>query len=383
MLEKVPVSLADQIQPPVFPQVFEKNIEGKETLVIQVFPGGQKPYCLAAEGIEKGVYIRVGAHTRRAEGAVLEELRLLRTRLSFDEAPVAACPLTDLQASRLPPNLRTEKAMLSLDVVRRDPFSGAVQPTRGGVLMLCSHPEKLIPEAYIIISRMRGNAGRNTIHTQEITGTLPEQSESALALLEEWLGRNPVVHGARYTASGRQLPPEAVREAVNNALFHRQYSIPGPIKIAYYADRLEIFSPGHFAGPFIPESLGDGVSYIRNRVVCHTARRLGLIEKRGTGIRLIQDAMAARGLPAPLFQEGDNWFKVTLVFTPVAAAASGQTPEGAVMDLFNSLVEISSAQVCKKLGVSKATAVKVLSQLMLKEAIIKTGKGPFTRYRIK
>jgi len=85
LLERLPVSLADRIQPPLYPQIFEKNIEDKELLIIQVFPGNQKPYFIASEGIEKGVYIRVGAHTRRAAGETLEELRLLRQRMGYDE----------------------------------------------------------------------------------------------------------------------------------------------------------------------------------------------------------------------------------------------------------------------------------------------------------
>jgi predicted HTH transcriptional regulator len=81
------------------------------------------------------------------------------------------------------------------------------------------------------------------------------------------------------------LDPEVIDQLLErlpvslaNALFHRQYSISGATKVALYADRLEIFSPGHFAGPFIPESPGDGTGYIRNRVIAHLARRLRLIE---------------------------------------------------------------------------------------------------------
>ncbi len=383
LLEKLPMSLADQIQPTLFPQVFEKTIEGKEVLIIQVFPGGQKPYFIASEGIGRGVYIRVGSHTRRAEGELLEELRLQRHRLSYDEALVLTCSSKELILKILPSSLRSQKALLSMDLIKNDPFTGDIHPTRGGILMLHPHPEKYVPEAYTILSRMRGNSGRNTIESLEIKGHLSQQSDSIYDVLTRWLSKNPRIVKTRYVGQKPTLPMEVVREAVNNALFHRQYSIAGPIKIALYSDRLEIFSPGHFAGPFIPSSLGDGTSYIRNKVICFTARHLNLIEKRGTGIRLIMEIMSSAKLPDPIFEEGPNWFKVTLFNIKNNSSANDPASyDEIILELFEEKSLISSADVCGILGVSKATAVGYLGKLKLKGLIQTIGKGPKTRYKI-
>ncbi len=131
---------------------------------------------------------------------------------------------------------------------------------RGSILVLHPSPDKYVPEAYSIVSRMRGDKGRNTIESHDVMGPIPEQGDTIMAILEQWLGREPALKGARYLNLKWRLPIDAVREAVNNALLHRQYSIPGALKIAFYTTRLEIFSPGHFAGPFIPDCLGDGTS---------------------------------------------------------------------------------------------------------------------------
>jgi ATP-dependent DNA helicase RecG len=383
LLERLPVSLADLIYPPIFPQVFEKTIDGKEVLILQVFPGSQKPYFISAAGMEKGVFIRVGSHTRRASGPVLDELRLLRSRTLYDEAPVPECPVKELQTNLLPSTLRTKQALLSLDIIRHDTFSASLHPTRGGVLMLHPSPHRYVPEAVTIVSRMRGDRGRDTIETHEISGSLGEQSDTTIALLEEWLARDHGLRGSRYSPRNAALPLPAVREAINNALFHRQYSIPGAIKAALYADRLEVFSPGHFAGPFIPETLGDGTSYIRNRVIAVLARRLNFIEKRGTGIRLIKDVMADSRLPEPVFQEGAQWFKVTLYFSGHAEFAEHeQPPEKAILTLFETKSEISSADVRSLLKVSKATSVSFLDRLITDKKIVRVGKGPKTRYKI-
>lgn len=381
LLERLPVSFADRIQPPLFPQLFEKNIEGKEVLVIQVFPGNQKPYFIASEGMEKGIYIRVGAHTRRAVGEMLEELRLLRSRIGYDEQPVPSCKSSALDVSALPASLQSEKGLISLEVLRVDNHSGALYPTRGGILMFHPQPHTFVPEAYVICSKMRGAKGRDTLESHEITGMLPTQLEHTVEILESWLGREPSLRGVRYTNRKTALPVEAVREALANALFHRQYSIPGAVKVALYAERLEVFSPGHFAGPFIHDYLGDGTSYIRNKVIAFAARKLNLMEKRGTGIRLILDSMRDSGLPAE-FIEGPGWFKVKLGLIPTGTSVSPPTSEEVVMNLFSSKAEITSADVCTALEMSKATAVAVINALLNKKRIIRVGKGPRTRYRV-
>ncbi|ETR66161.1 MAG: ATP-dependent DNA helicase RecG, partial [Candidatus Magnetoglobus multicellularis str. Araruama] len=295
-----------------FPQIYEQTIDDKEVVVIQVFPGGHKPFFIASEGTQKGVYIRVGAHTRRAEGELLNELLLNRSRLSYDEEIIDTLPIDKLDLNILPSHLQTEKAMLSLGLIKHNPFTGKLCPTRGGVLMLFENPERFIKEAFCIISKMSGREGYDTIESHDISGCIPKQSLHVINLLKEWLGIYYEVDGPHLKNRALKLPLIAIREAVNNALFHRQYSIQGPIKIALFTNRLEIFSPGHFSGPFIPESLGDGTSYIRNSVISQTARRLNLIEKRGTGIKLIIESVHNYGLPHPLFEEGSNWFKVSL-----------------------------------------------------------------------
>ena len=395
LLERLPVSIADTILPTVTPLIHTKTIEDKEVVVIKVFQGMQKPYFIAKDGLERGVFIRIGSHTRRAEGALRDELLLKQQRLEYDEAPVVHCPREDLNLSLLPKGLRSEKALFSLDVLHRDQFSGEVSPTRGGILMLHPHPERLVPEAEVVISRMRGIEGRNTIESQVIQGPIPDQAEACIDILSSWLGVELRLKGAAYKPTDYKLPREAIREAVLNALFHRQYSIAGATKIALYADRLEIFNPGHFAGPFIPESLGDGTSYIRNRVVCGIARRLHLIEKRGTGIALIRSSMRNDGHPEPQFIEGPNWFKVILIFeknhlSPKTTHTPATSPFGArdtmplhdrILEYMRSKVEAASADIARELGVSKATAIAHLNILQSEGRIKRIGAGPRTRYR--
>jgi ATP-dependent DNA helicase RecG len=382
LLNRLPVSIADQVLPPMIPLVYTRTMSGKEVVVVQVYPGMQKPYYLAAEGVVKGVYIRVGAHTRRAEGGELEELALFSRRMTYDETPVMECELSELDLSGLPRGLQTEKGLFSLDLIARDPNTGKVYPTRGGVLMFHPEPHRFISEAEAIVSRMRGSHGRDTVETHVVQGSLPEQADQIVELIIGWTASSPQVRGVRYQPTELALPSVAIREVVLNALCHRQYCIRGACKVALYPDRLEVFSPGVFAGPFVKEHLGDGSSYIRNKVIGQVARRLSLIEKRGTGIRAIFDSMEASGLRPPEFEEGANWFKVTLRTDHRERPVAQGGVENVIMDLFLKKNSIKRPDVESALGVSRATAVSLLDNLIKQGRLKRVGRGPQTRYEV-
>ncbi|MBF0197409.1 MAG: putative DNA binding domain-containing protein [Planctomycetes bacterium] len=380
--EKLNTTLYDLISPPIFPQIYEQNIEGKSCLVIRVFPGNQKPYFINSEGIEKGVYLRIGPHTRRASDEMLEELKLQRRRLTYDEEPLLDIGFGELDLSPLPKALLSENSIGSLDLFEYDRLNGEKRPRRGAVLMFHPEPHKWVREAYVIISRMAERTGRKTIESHDIYGPLPLQSEAVLELLCQWLGQNYTLRGTKYEAATSILPLSVLREAIQNAIFHRNYSLPGPIKIALYPDRLEIFSPGHFAGPFVPQELGNGASYIRNKVICQLSRRLQLIEKRGTGIKLIMDTMKQLQFPMPLFEEGAGSFKVTMRWVDSQQSnfnSSEEKDQKIILDLLKK-GPTSSSKIAKKLEVSKATALKSIDKLILGGKVVKKGRGPNTQY---
>ncbi len=107
---------------------------------------------------------------------------------------------------------------------------------------------------------------------------------------------------------------------------------------------------------------------------------MGLIEKRGTGIKLMQDTMHDFGLRPPLFEEGPQWFKVTLSKTRSDMSITSDHYEERIMELFETESEIANSDVCKLIDVSKATAVALLGKLIAKGKIVREGRGPRTRY---
>jgi predicted HTH transcriptional regulator len=107
---------------------------------------------------------------------------------------------------------------------------------------------------------------------------------------------------------------------------------------------------------------------------------MGLIEKRGTGIQVILTSCREMNLKPPKFEEGPNWFKVTLFTESAAGSQPTKSQSEAIRELFETNVSITSAQVMKAFGMSKATAVKYLEQLIREGTIKRIGRGPKTEY---
>ena len=140
-------------------------------------------------------------------------------------------------------------------------------------------------------------------------------AEEALA----FCSRNMKVRTVVDTQTGErrdvpEYPLVAIREAILNALIHRDYSLHTegtPIQIDFFTDRLEIHSPGALYGRMTVEQLGQGRPDLRNPTLAVMAETLTQAENRYSGIPTMRREMAAMGLPEPVFENRRNEFVVT------------------------------------------------------------------------
>jgi ATP-dependent DNA helicase RecG len=106
-----------------------------------------------------------------------------------------------------------------------------------------------------------------------------------------------------------ELPEEALREAILNAIAHRDYYSTGNIQVGIYKDRVEIDNPGGLVGKMKVEEL-FGRSLPRNPLLFGLMQRMNLVEKIGSGLMRIQNAMKEYDLPGIEFEADSNWFKI-------------------------------------------------------------------------
>lgn len=381
LYDEFPNSLYDSTSPTLLPQIYEKRIEEESILIIQIPPSPKKPYYLKHDGFPKGVYVRVGSNTRRANPDYIEDLVREGNRLNFDEELISHDMeilsnklLQQFYGKQIKITRLVSDKVVGLSATNLDSY----QPTVTGVLFFTDEPQTYLPEASVICTFFKGDSGREIIQTQELTGPLDKLTEDSFRLLQAWLTRDYKMHGVRLQG-GSLIPAVALREAIINAVIHRKYSIPGAIKIALYEHHLDILSPGCFPGLVDLENLGDGTTFLRNPHIARLAHRLGLIEKLGSGIRLIFDSCKNAGLKAPQYTEGADTVKVTFYFERIRQAE--QSDEEVIHFLIEKQNEITIQDVINNLQVSRNTATRKLNKLVKEKKVIRMGKGPAVRYR--
>ncbi|MCS5707336.1 putative DNA binding domain-containing protein [Candidatus Berkiella cookevillensis] len=376
-----PNSLYDSASPNLVPQIYEQNFGEKTVAVIEIPASPRKPYFLKSVGVANGTYIRIGSSTRKANQEYIEDLVREAQRITYDEEIVHQS--IDVLSSELLKNFYgkgvTYKRLLADKILTQQVANKELlAPTIAGVLMFTEEPQAYVPEALIRCTRFKGKEGRDIIRTEEITGSIEQQSAIVMKVLETWLATDYELQGAKL--KGRlPIPEEALREAVLNALMHRKYNIPGAIKIAIYDDRLEIFSPGCFPGLVDINNLGDGITYLRNPVVVRLAHRMGLIETLGSGIRLIFDSCYKAGIKAPEYHDEGDFVKVIFYFHPHLDKKSDTE---AILALIQLTKQTTAGEVAEYLGVSRNTAIRKLSALVQKNQLVKVGKGPSVKYKL-
>jgi ATP-dependent DNA helicase RecG len=242
----------------------------------------------AAEADALGFLFRRGALGRKAEGRTLNA-----------EQPAAGMQPHQMNATQ------AEEQTVS---VQRSAFS---VPTNAGLLLFGRDVERFFPQCEVTLVRYRGREMGDEFIREDVRDTLPETVRRAEIWLAEHMRR-----GSRMVGFERedwtQFPIGAVREALVNAVAHRDYTVRGEgIRIALFGDRLECYSPGRLPGHVTLANMLEE-RYSRNETLVQVLADYGLIERLGYGIDRMLRQMAEAGLPPPEFRETAAGFLVTL-----------------------------------------------------------------------
>ena len=388
IMEFINKSIFEASCPPIIPLVYIQRIADKTLLIIEVSAGMNKPYYRKSEGLDKGTYIRLGRSTLRATSDIIEELKWQSRGRLFDMMPVYHTSLENLDMKKVLEFLNSRKTAkikaISNEIL--DSYNliveehSSVYCSFGSILLFGKRPQKFLSEAMIICTHFSGIDGRNAIASIDCMGTLFEQFDMAYNFILSKLEHSFLITGPKRQEK-LEIPEEAIRETVLNAIVHRNYHINAPIKIAIYDNRVEIFSPGTFPGPIDVNNLKKGLTYIRNNVVCKIFREAGYIEKLGSGFITLFSSYEKEGLPLPQVIEGENFVKCVLPRkTFVSKSKDVLDEEQKILNLFEMASEISIADVMEALHLSRATSGRKLALLTAKGILKKIGKGKVTRY---
>lgn len=282
-IDEITQKIFDSCEPRIFPRVGVELQDGRQVVVVEIFPGMEKPYFVKELGMMDGTYVRVGGATRLAEPYQVQELLLSGTNSSADQL-AAESTVSDVEIEEFCRMMygEAEKRRADDDVVRLQKEDllawkllreeeGECRAT-GGWHLLAGTAEELFPEGFIQCAEYLGATRLDFVGGEEFAGSLMEQVDGAANYVQErLLARGLKAHGLE------ELPEDLMRRLLARAVCQRNYAAPGRISLVLYEDRLEITVPGLLEEDMTIWKLKTGFSKIRNRAIAAAFLYMGMM----------------------------------------------------------------------------------------------------------
>ena len=285
-------------------------LDEKKLLLIKVPAGLPHVYNL------RGRYlIRVGTRSKPIPSHQMRRLFVERGEVSYESLPTPGATLEDIDWNKVERYVSSLEGISALSpqgvLQKRGCLTADGRPANAGILLFGVEPGRFFRSCEIIVVRYAGQYMGEEFLRENICDTLPEQIRRAEAFLVSNMRKG--VHLVGLEREERlEYPLEAVREAIVNAVAHRDYSIRGDeIRISMFADRIEFYSPGRLPGHVTVKNIVEE-RFSRNEAIVQVLADMGFIERLGYGIDRMIWLMEDEGLPPPVFREMANGFKVTL-----------------------------------------------------------------------
>ncbi|MFZ3207444.1 MAG: ATP-binding protein [Geobacteraceae bacterium] len=323
------------MEPQIRPEFTVEIFDGKTVVALEVspVPADKRPCHYKTAGLQKGSYIRVGNTNRLMTDYEIFGYVSAQSQPTFDEELIMEATLANLDSGKLNLFLERikkdrpkaaylkqpfEQVLTNLKIVR--PYNGTLRPTLAGLLAFGSYPQTFESQLVITFLHYFGTTetektprGERFLDNRKFEGPIPEMVEDAANHVMASIRKGSLIEGL-YRRDIPEYPEEAIREAIVNAVAHRDYSNfarGSYIQIRLFSDRMEIQSPGGLYGTVTLETLEEEQS-TRNRTLVRLLEDLHLVENRGSGIKAMLGAMRSANLEPPRFNDRRTSFLVTL-----------------------------------------------------------------------
>lgn len=394
-LRSVSQKIRQRIKPEVSPEIKALEIKGKKIIEVKIKEGNNKPYYL--DGI---AYKRTGTENPAISPDELERLILGKRKRYWDSEICENAKLEDIDGEkvkwyvekrkkirRMPEELDVKTLLLNIGGATE--IDSKTKPTNAGILFFGKTPQRYIP-ARIICAKFKGmELSRTTTDNADCTGTLWEMLEQA----EDFVRKNIRLFGFRTEFAFRRIdkleyPIDGIREAIINAIIHRDYYEHSDVRLFIFDDRIEIINSGSFPEGVTPEK---PTHKARNPILCQLMRDIGFIEKYGSGIYFMKNLCKEWGIMEPQYE-------ITNIETKIVFKSGGESiliseieklgielnsrQKGALEHFFPKTY-LTRSDYMQLNKISHKTAHKELTDLVKKGLLTREGKGRSVRYLIK
>ena len=300
------LSIARSADPPIKIQV-----ESRESVLsVRIPPQSAKPYSFGGR-----VFVREGASSQQMSREEIREFFFAEGRIRFDETP---CPIFSLKKeldeetwtrfrrrAKVPEHLAPEAALHNLGLIGDD---GVM--THAGAFLLARDIRRFQMSADLACALFMGTTKTRILDRRDFHSDVYTMVDDAVAWVLSKINVEYIIGGKIQREERPELPADAIREALVNAVAHRDYRSAASVHVYLFKDRLEIVSPGGLPTGMTEAELGTR-SVPRNRLLFRLLHRMDVVEEIGSGIRRIRDLCRAHGVAQPLIEASEHWVTIT------------------------------------------------------------------------
>ena len=361
------------------PAISKVQVETKTVVALTIPESLVKPISCSGR-----YFKRVDSSNRRMMEDDITRLVLDKVGITWDEVAETRAKPGDLDTEKLSvfralcnqkrrriiPARDSDKAVLEkLGLLKNG------KPLRATMLLFAKEPQRWYPSASLKIGRFR--PGGIIVDDKEVGGTVFEQIDGAMDYFREHLQTRFEFKGTPSRDVIWEYPLEALREAVTNAVCHRDYLDVSQTQIRWHDDNILMVNPGNLIPPLTPQSLlGAHVSKQRNRKIAEMLYYAGLIEKWGGGTLEIIHSCDKAGLPAPKFKEDQGALWLTFPHTAKSEKTREKSNEKSnekVLCLVTENPAITTGALSTKLNLSVSGIARIIRNLKRKQKLRRVG----------
>lgn len=401
------VSRCEEMEPPIRANIEILDLGGAPVLVAEIdeIEPRYKPCYIREQGRYQSSYIRLGDADVKLSPYEIDRMLEEHHQPKWDEEPVFDASIDDLDEHALNSFLEAQRSLRKRTFADGDTIARQRlritkdgHPTLAAVMAMGEYPQEFFPRLTVTFALFPGTSkgdistGERLLDSATLVGPIPELIDAAVAMVKRNMRTAGLIDDV-YRTELPDYPLVAVREAVVNALMHRDYSPDSrgsQVQVNMFVDRLEITNPGGLYGGVTVNNLGKaGVSSTRNQRLSTFLESTsfpggGIVaENRGTGFAVIQSSLAEALMPPPEVKNEPASFTLIFRRRRVAPAEKYVTAYDHVYALMLDQESASTSEVVKATGLSRSAVTKAINTL-IDEGIIEPTepvRSPKQRYR--
>lgn len=369
-------------------QITFQEYHHEQVLGVVVGKGTDKPYRC-----KEGFYIRNGPSTQKLKRDEIVALISQNNKTRFDEAfnehfhyprDFSEEALQEfLKISGVKSHASPHDILISLNVAEDDHHHFKL--TNAGVLFFAKDPQRFFPESYVTAIKYKTHERFSILDKKDFTGSPLSQIEQTLSFMIRHMNIEPSIQVSNKQVLGArkdlyEYSPIAIREAVINAIAHRDYLYDSShVYVHMFPEYIEIENPGGLYRGITLEDLGKR-SVRRNRMIADLLHRAGFIERVGSGFSRMENALLENSNP-PLEVKSSNFFNIRFYKRLSNIEPSKLTPRQIkIYQIMSEKEAMTKKEIAAQLDVSEDTVIRELNALIQLGAVTKQGAGKSTVY---